>query len=108
MALSLTEIIALRRLASVYRRILVLAVPAALAGCQESGDVLAPDSAGAPGEVSSTVAEAAPTDAIASLIATGRIASRARPPTKGRASSCRASASAKTPNRIASRSKPSA
>jgi hypothetical protein len=48
MTLSLTEVIALRRLARMYRRILVLAVPAALAGCQDSGDVLAPESAGAP------------------------------------------------------------
>lgn len=58
MALSLTEIIALRRLASVYRRILVLAVPAVLAGCQDGGDVLAPESADAAGEVAVPVTEA--------------------------------------------------
>lgn len=74
MTLSFTVVIALRRLARIYRRILVLAVPAALAGCQDSGDVLAPESAGAPSEVSSPVAEAVPSDAVASLTATGRIA----------------------------------
>lgn len=36
--------------------------------------MLAPESAVAPGEVSSSVAEAAPTDAVASLVATDRIA----------------------------------
>jgi Tol biopolymer transport system component len=69
MALSLTEVAALRHLARVYRRILVLAVPAALAGCQDTGDVLAPETAGTPGEVSSPAAEA-----VAGLTATGRIA----------------------------------
>ena len=44
MPLSLIEIAALRRLARVYRRILVLAVPAAIAGCQDGGDALAPES----------------------------------------------------------------
>ena len=62
MALSLTEVIALRHLARIYRRILVLAVPAALAGCGDNGDLLAPESAGASGEVSSMV-----TAAVASL-----------------------------------------
>jgi WD40 repeat protein len=36
------EIAALRRLAAVYRRLLLLAVPAALAGCQDAGDSLGP------------------------------------------------------------------
>ncbi len=36
------EIAALRRLAAVYRRLLLLAVPAALAGCQDPGDSLGP------------------------------------------------------------------
>jgi Tol biopolymer transport system component len=58
MARSLTEIIALRRLARVYRRILVLAVPAALAGCLDNGDVFAPESADAGAEVSSMVNQA--------------------------------------------------
>lgn len=58
MSLSLTEVIALRRLAGVYRRILVLAVPVALAGCQDGGDALAPGAADAAAEVSASVAEA--------------------------------------------------
>jgi TolB protein len=67
MALSLTEAVALRRLARVYRRILVLAVPAALAGCQDGGDVLAPDSPGAPAETTAS-------DALAFAVTPGRIA----------------------------------
>jgi Tol biopolymer transport system component len=74
MSLSVPEVAALRRLARVYRRILVLAVPAALAGCQDGGDVLAPESAGAAGEVSSPASEAVATEAVASLTAAGRIA----------------------------------
>jgi Tol biopolymer transport system component len=58
MAPSLTQLAALRRLIRVYRRILVLAVPAALAGCQDGGDALAPESADAAGEVSVPVTEA--------------------------------------------------
>lgn len=42
MVRSLTEVIARRRLA-VYRRLLLLAVPAALAGCQDGGEMLAPE-----------------------------------------------------------------
>ena len=38
------ELFALRRLADVYRRVLLLAVPAALAGCQDAGDSLGPSS----------------------------------------------------------------
>jgi Tol biopolymer transport system component len=74
MAPSLTEPAALRRLAHVYRRILALAVPAALAGCQDSGDVLAPESANPAGEVSAPVAEAAASEDAGSLTALGRIA----------------------------------
>lgn len=59
MALSLTELVALRRLARVYRRILVLAVPVALAGCQDGGDTLAPESPDAAGEVVVPVTDAA-------------------------------------------------
>jgi Tol biopolymer transport system component len=68
MALSLTEVIALRRLARVYRRILMLAVPAALAGCQDGGDALAPEPADAAGEVSAAV-----TDAVSSALSLDRI-----------------------------------
>lgn len=50
MARPLNEVIALRRLARVYRRLLLLAVPAALAGCGDGGDALAPESAGGPAE----------------------------------------------------------
>jgi Tol biopolymer transport system component len=46
MAASLTEIIARRRLTGVYRRLLLLAVPAALAGCQGGGDTFAPTNEG--------------------------------------------------------------
>ena len=73
MPLSLTELTAPRRLARVYRRILVLAVPAALASCQGGGDALAPESADAPGEVS-PVAEPLGSEPLASLTALGRIA----------------------------------
>jgi len=47
------EIAALRRLAAVYRRLLLLAVPTALAGCQDAGDSLGPaaDPAGPPVEL---------------------------------------------------------
>jgi hypothetical protein len=47
MAPTITQVATLRRLARVYRRILVLAVPAALAGCQGASDTLAPDAAAA-------------------------------------------------------------
>ena len=67
MSLSLTEIIALRRLAGVYRRILVLAVPVALAGCQNGDNALAPDATDATTEVSAPVAEA---PAVENLLAT--------------------------------------
>jgi Tol biopolymer transport system component len=50
MARPLNEIIALRRLARVYRRLLLLAVPAALAGCGDGGDALAPESDAGPAE----------------------------------------------------------
>jgi Tol biopolymer transport system component len=73
MTYSVTQVATLRRLARVYRRLLLLAVPATLAGCQDGGDVLAPESASPPGEVSS-VAEPVGSEALASLTATGRIA----------------------------------
>ena len=58
MPLSLTELVALRRLAGVYRRILVLAIPAMLAGCQDGGDALAPESPDAAGTVAVPVGDA--------------------------------------------------
>jgi hypothetical protein len=57
MACSRTEVVALRRLARVYRRLLLLAVPAALAGCGDS-DALAPESADGAAELSAPAAEA--------------------------------------------------
>jgi len=57
MSLSARELAALRRLTRIYRRILLLAVPAALAGCQDGSDPVAPESAG-DDEVSVAVAEA--------------------------------------------------
>jgi Tol biopolymer transport system component len=59
MARSVTEVTALRRLARVYRRLLLLAVPAALAGCQDGADPLAPEGPAVPGEISASVASAA-------------------------------------------------
>jgi Tol biopolymer transport system component len=44
-SLSIGELAALRRLARVYRRLLLLAVPAALAGCQNTNDPLGPGAA---------------------------------------------------------------
>ena len=58
MSLSTLELAALRRLARAYRRMLVLAVPAALAGCQDGGDALAPDAADAAGTVAVPVGDA--------------------------------------------------
>jgi Tol biopolymer transport system component len=46
MSRSISQVPTLRRLARVYRRMLALAVPAALAACQGAGDSLAPDAAG--------------------------------------------------------------
>jgi TolB protein len=40
---SLSQITTVRRLCSVYRRILTLALPAAIAACQGAGDAMAPD-----------------------------------------------------------------
>jgi Tol biopolymer transport system component len=56
----------LRRLARVYRRILLLTIPAALAGCQNAGDAFAPEAPGAPRDLSAeTLAPAAPIAALA-------------------------------------------
>jgi Tol biopolymer transport system component len=48
MSRCISQVPTLRRLARVYRRMLALAVPAALASCQGAGDSLAPDAAGDP------------------------------------------------------------
>lgn len=75
MSAVIPQLAALRRLARVYRRILVLAVPAALAGCQ-GADSLAPDATTAaagdlpPPAAEPALAEAVPSsDAIAALTA---------------------------------------
>jgi Tol biopolymer transport system component len=60
---SLSQVTILRRLARVYRRILVVALPAALA-CQGAGDTLAPDGAG---DSSPPEAVAAAPDALGAL-----------------------------------------
>jgi TolB protein len=52
---SLSQVTTLRRLARVYRRILVVALPAALA-CHGAGDALAPDGAGDPSPSESVAA----------------------------------------------------
>jgi TolB protein len=67
MAPAVTQVPALRRLARVYRRILVLAVPAALAGCQDAGDAFAPDAAtGGDSPAPAAEAATAPLAALAS------------------------------------------
>lgn len=68
MALSLTEVIALRRLAGVYRRILLLAVPVALAACQDGADPLAPADSSVP------LAEAPATEGLLAAASLDRIA----------------------------------
>jgi Tol biopolymer transport system component len=60
MAPSISQVAALRRLARVYRRMLLLAVPAALAGCQGAGDSVAPDAPAAADDISVRSAEIAP------------------------------------------------
>jgi Tol biopolymer transport system component len=72
MSAPIAQVAALRRLARVYRRILVLAVPAALAGCQGAGDSLAPDATAAAAEPAA--AEAAPSSGAIAALATDRIA----------------------------------
>jgi TolB protein len=69
---TIDQVATLRRLARVYRRILVLAVPAALAACQGSGDSLAPDLAAPAAEPAAVDAE--PAAAPLAALATDRIA----------------------------------
>ena len=74
MSLTVPQVAALRRLARVYRRILVLAVPAALA-CQGAADSLAPDApdAAAPAGDASPAAAAAALSGPITALATDRI-----------------------------------
>jgi len=77
MSASIAEVAALRQLARVYRRILGLAVPAALAGCQGATDSLAPDATAAgdlsPATAESVTAEAMPASGAIAALATDRI-----------------------------------
>ena len=77
MSASIAQVAALRRLARVYRRILVLAVPAALAGCQGAADSFAPDATAAgdlsPAAAESATAEAVPSSGTIAALATDRI-----------------------------------
>jgi Tol biopolymer transport system component len=76
MSRSTSQIPTLRRLCRVYRRMLFLAVPAALAACQGAGDSLAPDAAGDPAApvASPATEEAAPSPDIVGALASNRIA----------------------------------
>ena len=71
MSRSINQVVTLRRLARVYRRMLALAVPAALASCQGAADPLAPDAAGEP----SAPAAAPATEAAAPSNLLGALAS---------------------------------
>lgn len=71
MSRSTSQVPTLRRLARVYRRLLALAVPAALASCQGAADPLAPDAAGdlsAPAAAPATEEAAASPDLLAALV----------------------------------------
>ncbi len=82
MSRCISQVSTLRRLARVYRRMLALAVPAALASCQGAGDPLAPDAAGDPSapaaapaaEAAPPAAEAAPPSYLLTALASDRIA----------------------------------
>ena len=71
MSAAFDQVATLRRLACAYRRILLLAVPAALAGCGDGGDAFAPEAAGAAGDLSPPAAESAMGSILA--LATDRI-----------------------------------
>ena len=76
MSRCISQVATLRRLARVYRRLLALAVPAALAACQGAGDSLAPDAAGdhaAPVAAPAT-AEAVPPSGLLGALVSDRIA----------------------------------
>ena len=77
MSRSISQIATLRRLARVYRRMLALAVPAALAACQGAADSLAPDAAGDPSAPAAApaAAEALPSSGfLGALVSNNRIA----------------------------------
>jgi Tol biopolymer transport system component len=76
MSRSTSQVPTLRRLCRVYRRLLFLAVPAALAACQDAGDSLAPDAAGNPAAPAASTAteEAALSPNLLGALASDRIA----------------------------------
>lgn len=74
MALSVTQVATLRRLSRIYRRILVLAVPAAIAGCGDAGDAFAPEAADPAGDLPPPAAEAATLDPPETVSPDGSIA----------------------------------
>jgi len=76
MSRSISQVATLRRLARVYRRMLALAVPAALASCQGAGDSLAPDAAGDPlaPAAAPAAAEAVPSSGLLGALVSDRIA----------------------------------
>ena len=71
----ISQVPALRRLCRVYRRMLALAVPAALAGCQGAADPLAPDAAGDPAGPGAEPAavEAVPSSGLLAALVSDRI-----------------------------------
>jgi Tol biopolymer transport system component len=75
MSRSISQVATLRRLARVYRRMLALAVPAALAACQGAGDSLAPDAAGDPSAPAAApaTAEAVPSSGLLGALVSDRI-----------------------------------
>jgi Tol biopolymer transport system component len=76
MSRCISQVPTLRRLARVYRRMLALTVPAALAACQGAGDSLAPDAAGDPSAPAAATATeaAAPSPNLLGALASDRIA----------------------------------
>ena len=76
MSRCISQVPTLRRLARVYRRMLALAVPAALAACQGAGDSLAPDAAGDPAApvAAPATAEAVPSSGLLGALVSDRIA----------------------------------
>ena len=76
MSRTISQVATLRRLARVYRRMLVLAVPAALAACQGAADSLAPDAAGDPSAPAAALAteEAVPSSGLLGALVSNRIA----------------------------------
>lgn len=75
MSRSISQVATLRRLARVYRRMLALAAPAALAACQGAADSLAPDAAGDPSAPAAApaAAEAVPSSGLLGALVSDRI-----------------------------------